>query len=329
MIKTNESSHINDPPFKRGNYSNLYPQFKEVVDYVYYKELSAGILRHSTVYCRAVAASSFLFSIQNKKIDSLSRITEDSVRDYFHPSDDVLLSCTTRFNIRYFLDGAADKYPECSKIAEWVPIIRRNRKNIQYLTDYECTRIKEVCTNEISNLSYMDKSLGLFLLYTGLRACDIATLTLDDIDWDREIISITQQKTEVPLELPVSTLLGNSIYDYLIYERPESNDRHLFLSTKGTNIYSQFIYYRIKRIFKAAGIRQNANDRKGTHIFRHHLATNMLEKSVPQLVISRTLGHTSPSSLEAYLYADIAHLRECALSIECFEISWEEAFDNE
>jgi len=37
------------------------------------------------------------------------------------------------------------------------------------------------------------------VLYTGMRSCDIAGLTLDAIVWDRDLIDIQQQKTEIPL----------------------------------------------------------------------------------------------------------------------------------
>ena len=70
-----------------------------------------------------------------------------------------------------------------------------------------------------------------------------------------------------------------------------------------------------------AGIRQEQGDRKGTHIFRHHLATSLLENGIPRPVISRTLGHTAPDSLEPYLRADFVHLKECAVSIEEFPVS--------
>ncbi|WP_420828431.1 tyrosine-type recombinase/integrase [Dehalobacterium formicoaceticum] len=72
------------------------------------------------------------------------------------------------------------------------------------------------------------------------------------------------------------------------------------------------------KIMKAANIRQSAGDRRGFHIFRHRVATELLGSGVPQPVISRALGHTSPNSLETYLSADFKHLKECALSIERF-----------
>ncbi len=77
---------------------------------------------------------------------------------------------------------------------------------------------------------------------------------------------------------------------------------------------------------KAAGLRQKTGDRKGTHIFRHNLATSLLENGISRPIISQTLGHTAPDSLEPYLKADFIHLKKCAVSIEGFPVS-EEVFD--
>lgn len=71
---------------------------------------------------------------------------------------------------------------------------------------------------------------------------------------------------------------------------------------------------------KKAGIRSNAGDRRGFHLFRHHLATLLLENGVQQPIISSTLGHQSPDSLNPYLSSDFLHLKECALSIDCFPV---------
>jgi integrase len=76
---------------------------------------------------------------------------------------------------------------------------------------------------------------------------------------------------------------------------------------------------------KQAGIRNQPGDRRGFHLFRHHLATSLLENGVEQPVISSALGHQSPKSLHTYPGADFLHLKECALSIECFPVK-EEVF---
>lgn len=81
----------------------------------------------------------------------------------------------------------------------------------------------------------------------------------------------------------------------------------------------------VNRAMAKAGIRLQAGDRKGSHIFRHHAVTTMLGKGVPMPVISKAMGHTAPDSLEPYFYADFPHLKSCALSIEKYPVR-EEVF---
>ncbi len=75
-----------------------------------------------------------------------------------------------------------------------------------------------------------------------------------------------------------------------------------------------------------AGIRQGKNDRKSIHLFRHHVATSLLQAGVQQPVISAALGHASPDSLDRYLSAEFKRLKECSLGIEAFPVR-KEIFD--
>jgi integrase len=238
---------------------------------------------------------------------------------------------TATGHITAVLKACIPYHPEtCHLILAFLPSLRETRKNIQYLTSEEIQKVKEALANGKNPLTLYDKAIGILVLYTGLRGCDIAGMTLDSIDWNRDLIYIKQQKTEFPLELPLTAVVGNAIYDYLTSERPHTESRHLFVSQHKP-------YARLKngsignvavRIMKAADIRQPKGNRKGFHIFRHHLATALLGNGVPQPVISRTLGHTSPNSLEKYLSADFPHLKECSINIECFSVP-EEVFSHE
>ena len=49
------------------------------------------------------------------------------------------------------------------------------------------------------------------------------------------------------------------------------------------------------------------------------LIYGLAHKFLNRCVISDSLGHSDPKSLDVYLSADIESLRECALSIECFQ----------
>jgi len=310
-------------PDERGSYSLLLPEFKSVIDYFCKAEKKRG-KKITTIYTESHNASTFFLSLQQKGIDSLVKITEEAVLSIFMSTAETQLrSASYKKNITAVLKACIPYHPKtCPRILAFLPALREIRKNIQYLTSEEIQKIKEALTNAGNSLTLRDKAIGMLVLYTGLRGCDIAGLTLNDIDWNSDLIHITQQKTGFPLELPLTAVVGNAIYDYLTSERPHTVSKYLFILQKKP--YDRFQRGNLGdvavRIMKVAGIRQSKGDRKGFHIFRHHLATALLENGVPQPVISKTLGHTSPDSLEAYLSADFPHLKECSISIERFPV---------
>jgi integrase len=317
--------------FQRGAYPLLSPEFKSVIDYYCEAERKRG-KKDTTIYTESHNATTFFLSLQQKEIDTLVKITEEAVLSIFMSPDETLLrSCSYKKNISAVFKACIPYHPEtCHRILAYLPALRETRKNIQYLTSEEVQKVKEALANGKNPLALCDKAIGLLVLFTGLRGCDIAGMTLDSIDWDKDLIYIKQQKTDFPLELPLTAVVGNAICDYLTSERPHTESRHLFVSQHKpySRLKSRSIGNVAVRIMKAAGIRQPKGNRKGFHIFRHHLATALLGNGVPQPVISRTLGHTSPDSLVAYLSADFPHLKECSINIECFSVP-EEVFSHE
>ena len=313
---------------KRGAYPLLSPEFKSMIDHYREAEKKRG-KKATTIYTESHNAATFFLSLQQGGINILANITEAAVLSVFmSPGETQLRGCSYKKNVTAVLKACIPCYGEtCLRILAYLPALRETRKNIQYLTVEEIQKVKEALANSENSLALRDKAIGMLALYTGLRGCDIAGMTLDSIDWNRDLIHIIQQKTEFPLELPLTAVVGNAIYGYLTAERPNTENKHIFLSQLKPyeRLNSKSIGNVAVRIMQAAGIRQTKGERKGFHIFRHHLATALLGNGVPQPVISRTLGHTSPDSLDTYLSADFLHLKGCSISIERFPVP-EEVF---
>ena len=309
--------------FERGAYPLLSTEFKTVIDYYCEAENKRG-KKATTIYTESHNASTFLLALQQKSMDSLDSITEEGVLSVFMTSDGKLRrSCSYKKNVSAVFKACIPLYPEsCHRILAFLPALRETRKNIQYLTSEEIQKVRTTLTESENLLAPRDIAIGMLVLYTGLRGCDIAGMKLDSIDWNRDLISIRQQKTQFPLELPLTAVVGNAIYNYLISDRPCTESNYLFVSLNKPYIplESRSIGNVAVRIMKAADIRQSKGDRKGFHIFRHHLATALLGNEISQPVISRILGHTSPRSLETYLSADFLHLKECSINIEHFPV---------
>ncbi|WP_434084578.1 tyrosine-type recombinase/integrase [Lacrimispora xylanisolvens] len=66
----------------------------------------------------------------------------------------------------------------------------------------------------------------------GLRISDIRTLKLSDISFEKNIISIIQQKTGKPLSLDLLPDVGWAIIDYLKYGRPNIEATEVFCSPR-------------------------------------------------------------------------------------------------
>ena len=300
----------------------LVGEFRDLVLFYTEFERRRG-KKESTIYTESHNAASFFIAMQKRERTSMNSITEEDVMSFFiSEAGENIRSCSYRKNISAVLKaGLQWKEQECRRLLSFLPMLREKRKNLQYLTDPEIKALKALLSG--GSLSCRNRAVLALLLYTGLRSCDIAGMGTGSVIWGQNLIRICQQKTSEPLEIPLSAVIGNAILDYLEQERPASDDPHLFLTETRpyTPLKSGSVGSIACKIMQLAGIRQNPGDRKGTHIFRHHLATALLENGIPRPVISRTLGHTAPDSLEPYLRADFIHLKECAVSIEDFPVA--------
>lgn len=316
---------------ERGAYPKLVAEFKSLIDYHSTIERKRG-KRDSSIRTESQNAASFLLSLQEIGFSKLDDITEKAVMSVFVSSGgEPLKGHSHRKCISAFFKVCIPSNQDaCRKVLSFLPATREAPKNIQYLTPQEIQYFLDAMEDMSNSLTLRDRAIGKLAYYTGVRCCDIAAMKLASIDWECDLIKIKQQKTGVPLELPLSAIVGNAIYDYLTNERPPVDYPILFLPQQGPyrGMSSTNICRVAARIMKEAGIRQSKGDRKGFHIFRHHFATTLLRNDVPQAVISDTLGHSAPESVEGYLSADFVHLKECALSIGRFPVS-EEVFADE
>ena len=280
-------------------------------------------LKPNTIKGNASAGACFLRFMQDRGLCSLSEIDECAALSFFtDESGNAALSNGYKKQVSEVFQENPGQYQEDAKrILAYLPLIRPRRKTIPYLQPEENQSLHAVFSDDCpGRLSLRDKAIAALLFFTGLRPCDIASLTMDEIDWETDEVRIVQNKTDVPLVLPLTAVIGNAIYDYVTMERPESNDRHIFLGTNRPHdpISPGALWHIASKVYDAAGIRREDGDRRGTHLFRYNAATAFVGNGIPRPVASAVLGHEDPSSLDHYTSADIRHLRECALSIEKF-----------
>ena len=152
----------------------------------------------------------------------------------------------------------------------------------------------------------------LLLSRLGFRADEIVRLTLDNIDWEKGCITF-RGKGGQWAQMPLPADVGEAIVCYLQRGRPPSPCRRRFLrhvAPKTGFANSGAIATLVRRAIIRAGIN---SQRKGSHLFRHSLATRMVNEGVSLPEIAELLRHQSIETPNLYAKVDFPALRSIAL----------------
>ena len=254
----------------------------------------------------------FLVSIG---INNLTQVTVNIVFRYLEAIKENRLKgvlCVLKFYFKFI--NRHDLYNAIYSIR---PI--KKKKLIPYLTKEESDKIWTVLKGNV--ISYKEKAIFLLGFTLGIRACDTVNLKLKDINWEKDTISFIQQKTGNAVNLPLSPVLGNALFNYITKERNHSSYDNVFLS-----IYPPFkplrdhssCYYIVKKVIDLSGIEMGERF-CGIHFLRHNVASNLINKNMPIETVAAVLGHASPDTTNIYITVNEDKLRECTLSLDLLE----------
>jgi len=151
-----------------------------------------------------------------------------------------------------------------------------------------------------------DHLVVLLMLRLGLRACEVAALSLDDIHWVEGEIEIRGKGAVGRLPLP--TDVGDAIVGYLRRSRPATTLRALFLTGRAPvrAISSPSIVAVAGRVLRHAGVSG------GGHRLRHTAATSMLRHGGSLTEIAQVLRHRHLGTTAIYAKVDRDTLRDLA-----------------
>ena len=152
----------------------------------------------------------------------------------------------------------------------------------------------------------------LLLARLGLRAGEVVQLTLDDIDWENVRITVCG-KGGKRAQLPLPADVARALAYYLRHDRPSCACRRVFVRHRApicglcrANAISKIVECALAK----AGV---VSARKGAHLLRHSLATDMLRKGASLDEIGEVLRHKSPDTTAIYAKVDLNSLRTLAL----------------
>ncbi len=160
------------------------------------------------------------------------------------------------------------------------------------------------------DLGIRDRAIIETLYSTGIRRAELINLKLYDVDTQNGTLMVREGKGKKDRMLPLGERAGLWITHYIEEIRPEliigTDDGTLFLHEFGEAFHKNRLTDLVKKYIEQAGI----NKTGACHIFRHTMATLMLENGADIRFIQAMLGHSQLSTTEIYTQVSIKKLKE-------------------
>ena len=150
----------------------------------------------------------------------------------------------------------------------------------------------------------------LFATY-GFRLGEVAGLTLDDVDWEHDLIRIRRSKRRDVQSYPLSKEAGAALLRYITEVRPRGRWRDVFLTLQAPHrpLSPGGLYHLASRVLCARALRLRHH---GPHALRHACAMRLLSHGLSFKDIGDHLGHRSADATAVYAKVDGPSLREVA-----------------
>ena len=190
------------------------------------------------------------------------------------------------------------------------------------LSEQEADRVLNV-PDTSTDLGVRDRAMLETLYSTGMRRMELIGLGVFDLDFERGTVMVRQGKGKRDRMIPIGERALAWILKYRDQVRPQfaladdgkggSDGGHgngqgatLFLTQQGEAFTPNRLTQLVRDIINAAGI----NKKGSCHLFRHTMATLMLENGADIRFIQAMLGHAELSTTQIYTQVSIVKLKE-------------------
>jgi integrase/recombinase XerD len=180
----------------------------------------------------------------------------------------------------------------------------------KYLSPDQVERVLGTCNRQTAT-GRRDYAILLLLARLGLRAGEVVSLQLDDVDW-RAGELLVRGKGLLHDRMPLPVDVGEALTSYLRADRPPCKTRRVFVCMKaprsgfaGPSTLSTIVRRALDRADLHPALR-------GAHVLRHSLATTMLRSGASMNEIGEILRHRTASTTEIYAKLDFDGLRSLA-----------------
>lgn len=159
-------------------------------------------------------------------------------------------------------------------------------------------------------MAIRDRAILETLYSTGMRRVELCCLKVFDLDEERGVLMVRQGKGKKDRVVPIGDRALAWVRKYIDEERHlvalEPDDLWLFLTEEGEALSPGWLTQAVRRHIDNAEIGKSGS----CHLFRHTMATLMLEGGADIRYIQEILGHASLETTQVYTRVSIERLKK-------------------
>ncbi|KPL00473.1 MAG: recombinase XerD [candidate division Zixibacteria bacterium SM23_73_3] len=254
----------------------------------------------------------YLKSLQEKKIDSVDKITGEHITDLIVllsrmglKSNSIARNLTSirRFHKFLVTEGYSDSNP-----ASALDSPKLWRKLPTVLNVEEMKRLLNQPAEQEA-LGLRDKAILEFLYAAGVRISELIHLKRKDLLLEVELVRV-MGKGQKERIIPIGKVALRSVERYLRETRPQlakrTSEDFLFLNRRGRPLSRMGLWKILRKYVMKAGIKKKVSP----HTIRHSFATHLLEGGADLRAVQEMLGHADISTTQIYTHLDREYLKQ-------------------
>jgi integrase/recombinase XerD len=161
-----------------------------------------------------------------------------------------------------------------------------------------------------TSLGIRDRSILETFYSTGIRRQELANLDVYDLDQNRDVLNIRHGKGDKDRVVPIGRRALNWMQKYLYDIRPQficdPNEQAFYLGSEGQRLSGYQLGSIVRDCIESADTGKSGS----CHLFRHSMATSMLENGADIRFIQAILGHASLRTTQIYTHVSIQKLKQ-------------------
>jgi integrase/recombinase XerD len=288
--------------------------------------LKAQNFTEATIQTRAGCLRFFLGYCRKEKVSSLNQVTSlfmESYMRYLHAyrkTDGAELSTARKRNLlitlNIFFEYLWDKQEILINPMDKIRLMKKERNLPKSIfSRKEIVRI----LNAPDTLRYSglrDRAILELLYSTGLRAHELISLKIYDIDQTKQTVFVRKGKMQKDRFVPLGNRALRWVRSYITFARKNYQSfvesDVLFLDLYGKPLRA----HTLDRLILKYKNQAKVTKRGKSHVFRHAMATHMLEGGADVRYVQEMLGHASVETTQVYTHVAQNELREKYRAIE-------------